>query len=189
MDALQVRRTAGPIVLAVALAAFCGPQAALAGGSTATLAAVEVRYHTVRFGETLWVIAHRYGTTVEAMARTNGIENPNLIFAGGRLRIPGSSGLGGGGGRWWGVHVVRRGELLWEIAARYDTTTAVLMGANEIPNPDALRIGMRLRVPATGGGPSGGGRGGSGGGDGGGASWGVHVVRRGELLWEIASAL
>ena len=77
--------------------------------------------------------------------------------------------------------------------ARYDTTTAVLMGSNEIPNPDALRIGMRLRVPAAGGGPSGGGRGGSGGGDSGGGGgggsphgWGIHVVRPGELLWQIA---
>ena len=86
---LLVRRTAGSIALAVALAVFVGPKP-----FKATLAAVEVRYHAVYFGETLWVIADRSGTTVEALARTNGIENPNLIFVGAIRRIPGSSGLG-----------------------------------------------------------------------------------------------
>ena len=36
-------------------------------------------------------IARRYGTTVDALARTNSISNPNRIFAGNSLIIPDTS--------------------------------------------------------------------------------------------------
>lgn len=44
--------------------------------------------HHVVAGESLAVIARRYGVTVRAIARKNGIKNPNLITAGKRLRLP-----------------------------------------------------------------------------------------------------
>ncbi|MBN1890677.1 MAG: LysM peptidoglycan-binding domain-containing protein [Thermoflexales bacterium] len=44
--------------------------------------------YTVRYGDTLYSIARRYGTTVWAIASANRIANPNLIFAGQRLCIP-----------------------------------------------------------------------------------------------------
>ena len=52
--------------------------------------------HTVRAGETLSTIAARYGTSSVAIARANDIDNPNFIFAGQHLKIPGSGGGGGG---------------------------------------------------------------------------------------------
>jgi len=45
--------------------------------------------YTVVRGDTLGRIAARFGTTVQALAQLNGIANPNLIFAGQVLRIPG----------------------------------------------------------------------------------------------------
>jgi LysM repeat protein len=47
------------------------------------------RIHIVRRGETLANIAWRYGVSVNALVRLNGIRNPNLIYVGQRLRIPG----------------------------------------------------------------------------------------------------
>jgi LysM repeat protein len=47
--------------------------------------------HTVQSGETLSAIAARYGTTVSALARANHLKDPNLIVAGARLKVPGSS--------------------------------------------------------------------------------------------------
>lgn len=44
--------------------------------------------YTVRPGDTLWSIAQRFGTTVQAIVRENGIANPNLIYAGEVLLIP-----------------------------------------------------------------------------------------------------
>jgi N-acetylmuramoyl-L-alanine amidase len=53
--------------------------------------------HAVSRGETLSSIALRYGTTVEALARANGIGNPNLVVAGTTLRVPSGGGGGSGG--------------------------------------------------------------------------------------------
>ncbi|WP_206201849.1 LysM peptidoglycan-binding domain-containing protein [Thermus tengchongensis] len=43
--------------------------------------------HTVAPGETLFSIARRYGTTVEALVRLNGLSDPNRIRAGQVLRV------------------------------------------------------------------------------------------------------
>ena len=44
-------------------------------------------YYTVQKGDTLSGIAKRYGTTYQAIAKLNGIENPNLIEIGQKLKI------------------------------------------------------------------------------------------------------
>lgn len=44
--------------------------------------------HRVQPGETLGAIAERYGTTVEAIVRANGLTNPNFISVGQDLQIP-----------------------------------------------------------------------------------------------------
>ncbi|HWJ02386.1 MAG TPA: LysM domain-containing protein [Verrucomicrobiae bacterium] len=46
--------------------------------------------HFVKSGETLHVIARLYGTTMGALIRENRLRNPNLIYPGQRLTIPGS---------------------------------------------------------------------------------------------------
>jgi hypothetical protein len=47
--------------------------------------------HVVQPGETLYLIAIRYGTTVDALAAANNITNPNLIYVGQVLVIPGGT--------------------------------------------------------------------------------------------------
>ena len=46
--------------------------------------------HVVKRGETLANIAAAYGTTAMALARANGLKNPNLVIVGQRLIIPGA---------------------------------------------------------------------------------------------------
>jgi LysM repeat protein len=58
------------------------------GGSTGS--------YTVVSGDTLARIAQRFGTTVQAIVTANGIANPNLIFPGQVLNIPGATGTPGG---------------------------------------------------------------------------------------------
>ena len=48
--------------------------------------------YTVRPGDTLWAIGARFGVSYQAIAQANGITNPNLIYAGQSLVIPGRSG-------------------------------------------------------------------------------------------------
>ena len=55
---------------------------------SAQTAGSEARYHTVLRGDTLWQIAQQYGTTVAALISLNPqIKNPNLIYAGERVRV------------------------------------------------------------------------------------------------------
>lgn len=56
-----------------------------------TVAALRRLLHTeyvVQPGDTLSAIAARFGTSVRELARLNGIEDPDLIFAGASLVIP-----------------------------------------------------------------------------------------------------
>ena len=111
--------------------------------------------HIVQRGENLSMIAQRYGVSQAALAQANGISNPNLVYVGQRLTIPGagggnSSGGGGGGAASGGIHIVQRGENLSSIAARYGTTTAALANANAISNPNQIYVGQRLILTSGG---------------------------------------
>ena len=45
-------------------------------------------YHYVRYGETLSSIGRLYGVDAYAIARANGLANPNLIYTGQMLLVP-----------------------------------------------------------------------------------------------------
>ena len=49
-------------------------------------------YHAVYYGETLSGIAWRYGTSSYYLMQLNGIQNPNLIYAGTYMHVPCTSG-------------------------------------------------------------------------------------------------
>jgi len=101
--------------------------------------------HVVQAGENLFRISLKYGTTVEAIAATNGIINPTFIYVGQELIIPqGSGSPGTGAGRY---HVVQPGETLWSIAMKYGTTPWKIAAANGISNTNWIYAGRTLRIP------------------------------------------
>lgn len=113
---------------------------------------------TVAPGDTLSAIAARNGTTVDAIARANGLSNPHLIVAGSSLVVPGS-GAGSSseevgatatspGGSGAGYRV-RSGDTLGAIAARYGISVPALAALNGISNPDAIAVGKMLNVPGA----------------------------------------
>jgi LysM repeat protein len=141
------------------------------------VAQAQGQLHVVQRGENLTQIAARYGTNVQAIMQANGLHNPNFVWVGQRLRIPGSSGGGSGTA---GVHVVRAGETLYSIARRYGSSVSAFVQANGLRNANVIYVGQRLRIPGSSGGGStrGGGSPPSGG--------TVHVVQRGQTLASIA---
>ena len=95
--------------------------------------------YQVRPGDTLWALARRYGTTVGAIARLNALADPNLIYVGEELKLPGRAQER--------TYTVRAGDTLWGISRRYGTTVAELAGLNGIRNPDLIYPGQVLRLP------------------------------------------
>ncbi len=103
--------------------------------------------HVVRWGETVYLIALRYGTTTSAIVSANNLRNPDFVYAGQRLVIP-TNGFSPSAGS-TSIYVVRRGDRLSSIAARYGTTVSYLASLNGLRNPNFIWVGQRLKVPSS----------------------------------------
>lgn len=99
----------------------------------------------VRAGDTLWAIAREYGTTVEAIARENRIDDPNRIFAGERLRI--TLPARGSGEE---IYTVRRGDTPISIAGKFGVTLSALEDRNELERGETIYAGDKLSIPGAG---------------------------------------
>lgn len=107
--------------------------------------------YTVRPGDTLSGIATRFGVSIGDLARANAITDPNRVFAGRTLRLPGGapSVQTAATER---LHLVVAGDNLSDLARRYGTTVGALAKVNGLDRRRHLLIGTRLRLPAGGGG-------------------------------------
>ncbi len=105
--------------------------------------------HVVSPGETLSYLSQVYVVTIGEIADANGIANPDLIFPGQELFIPGgrSSEPPPSGKQ---AYVVQAGDTLSGIAYKYGIATAELQAANNLANPHFLSIGQKLAIPAPG---------------------------------------
>ena len=102
----------------------------------------EITY-TVRYGDSLWKIANRYGVSVNSLVTLNNIQNPNLIYPGQQIKVKVSSNNNQANTLYYRV---RRGDSLWRIARRYRTTVSNLVRLNNIKNPNLIYIGQILRI-------------------------------------------
>ncbi|HLU52117.1 MAG TPA: LysM peptidoglycan-binding domain-containing protein [Acidimicrobiia bacterium] len=146
-------------------------RAYLIGGLIALMVVAGSLAYEVKPGDTLSGIAAKHGVSVKTLLENNDIANPDLILPGQKIDIPGSGDGGGGGGA--NVHVVASGETLGVIANRYKATVAAIAKANNLDNPNLIRVGQKLTIP-------------SGGGSGGSSASGFHIVKSGETLGSIA---
>lgn len=103
----------------------------------------EIINYKIKPGDTLSQIAMRYNTTISSIVSLNNIKNPNLIYAGDVIKIKkNNSNLANNGGYYTG----RRGNTLWGIAKKYNTSVANLVRINGIRNPNLIYAGQRIRV-------------------------------------------
>ncbi len=98
--------------------------------------------HIVRSGETLWSIGREYGTSVARLRQMNGLGGTSRLIVGQELVVDGD-------GQTLAIHRVQRGETLYRIARRYDIDMQRLIAVNNLSNPDRLRPGTDLRIPAN----------------------------------------
>lgn len=99
--------------------------------------------YIVQSGDTLSGIAARFGTTYQMLARMNGITNPNMIYAGQRLRVPDAGGS-------QIVYIVQPGDTLSEIAVNYGISVQTIAALNGISNPNLIYAGEKLFIPSGG---------------------------------------
>jgi murein DD-endopeptidase MepM/ murein hydrolase activator NlpD len=104
----------------------------------------EERVHTVRKGETVYSICRAYEADMGELMRLNGISDPAKLQAGQRLKIPGA------GASAYTEYRVVRGDTLYSIARRYQTTVDAILAASDLVRDHVLKPGDVLRIPPTG---------------------------------------
>ncbi len=111
--------------------------------------------YTVKAGDTLWDIAARTRTTVDALLAANHLPKDAVIVPGQVLLVPGAR-LPRVPQRTprppvapVAVHVVRSGETVTSIAAKYRLTVAAVLKANKLDAGSIIRPGQKLLLPGV----------------------------------------
>lgn len=117
--------------------------------------------YTVKKGDSLWLIANKYGTTVDELKNANNLKS-NTLSIGQTLIIPekkeSTSKIS---------YVVKKGDSLWLIANKYDTTVEKIKSTNNLKD-NTLSIGQVLVIPST-------------------SEFITYTVKKGDSLWLIAN--
>ena len=100
----------------------------------------------VKKGDTLYGIAKQYQTTVQRLVELNNIQNPNLIYIGQTLIVPGKRDTNNISSK---TYYVKKGDTLYGIAKRYNTTVKAIAQASKIKNPNYIFVGQRLTIPVA----------------------------------------
>ncbi|MFO7764230.1 MAG: LysM peptidoglycan-binding domain-containing protein [Wenzhouxiangellaceae bacterium] len=101
--------------------------------------------HRVRSGESLWVIARRYGVSVGDLQRMNGLAGSSMIRPGQRLVIETDRAVSAPLQR-SARYVVRQGDSLWLISRRQRVGLDELMRWNDLDADSVLRPGQELVI-------------------------------------------
>lgn len=109
--------------------------------------------HKVARGESLSVIANKYGTSTKAIMQANKLKSSSLAI-GQMLTIPGSSGaiavpqIKNPVETKTLTHVVQRGEYLGKIASKYKVSVAAIKRENNLKS-DTLKLGQKLKITVS----------------------------------------
>lgn len=113
--------------------------------------------YSVRKGDNLTEIARKYGASVNAICRMNGISTRTTLLIGQKLRIPGSNNVkeryaSSAPSTYEGeyfLHTVNRGQNLSYIAKKYGTNVSAICAINGISSRSVLHPGQTLRIPGN----------------------------------------
>jgi LysM repeat protein len=113
--------------------------------------------YTVEVNDTLFSIAEKFGVTMDLLISFNGLTDPNNIGVGSKLLIPPAdselptetavpTGLPRGSRI---EYVVKTGDTLVSIAAKYNSTAEAIALENKVKVTDVLFVGTKLVVPVN----------------------------------------
>lgn len=103
---------------------------------------IEQNTYTVVKGDTLSQIASRFNTTVTELKRLNNLTS-DIISVGQILKLPTSTTT-----PTYGTYIVVKGDSLYKIAQKYNTTVEELKTLNNLTS-NTLYIGQQLKVPTN----------------------------------------
>jgi LysM repeat protein len=166
-----------PIVIVVTATAVPTTVAGGEPGTGGPVTTPNTGVYVVVPGDNLSGIARRFNTTVGTLVQLNGIANPNRIFVGQQLRLPGSTGgalptpapttppsatpvatqvtqpqatpviIPTQTPSTPATYVVQPGDNLYRIAIRYNVSLTALGSANNISNYNLIFVGQVLQIP------------------------------------------
>lgn len=102
-------------------------------------------YYTVQSGDSLWSIARRFGTTVDALRELNNLTS-NTLQIGQVLRIYSTTPTPPSNEQEYITYTVKAGDSLYRIAQNYNTTVNAIINLNNLTT-DTLQIGQQLLIP------------------------------------------
>lgn len=134
-----------------------------AAPAAAAAPAPEAKTHQVAAGDTVYAIAQRYGTTVDAVLAANGLTRASVIYPGQTLRVSGAPAPSAAPAAApaaqapapapapaaTATHVVTAGDTVFAIAKTYGTTTQALFGLNGLGPTSIIYPGQKLTVRAA----------------------------------------
>jgi murein DD-endopeptidase MepM/ murein hydrolase activator NlpD len=109
--------------------------------------------YVVQPGDTLTLLALHYNLTLADIILTNKLSNPNLIFPGQQLILPGvvppapptaEPPLPATDQ----THTVQPGETLFSIANAYGVSIGAIVAANDLTSPDVIHANQMLQIPS-----------------------------------------
>ncbi len=133
-----------------------------AGGKYVT--PIDSNYYTVKSGDSLWSISRKFGITVDELKNANNLSS-NLLSVGQNLIIPGKEAQAT-----VDEYVVKKGDSLYSIAKKYNTSVDNLKSINNIIT-DSLAIGQIIKLPSTSN-----------------DTGDTYIVKKGDSLYSIAKA-
>ncbi len=162
----RVRRRNSYVYVPTQLKAVAESMASkLKGGRRVANGSSKGSHYKVRRGDSLSVIASRYGTSISQIKRLNNLRR-NKIYVGQRLRVKGAVAKRStaSSSKKYSYHKVRRGENLSVIARKYGMSIYSIKRLNRMRSSKIL-IGQKLKVQSKGK---------------------LYTVRRGDNLYRIA---
>ena len=91
--------------------------------------------YEVKLGDTLWKIASTYGTTANELTLINGLQQPNVLLVGQKLRVP-------------IMYQVMAGDTLWKLSQTFHSSVLLIQTANGLTS-NVIYVGQKLKIIPT----------------------------------------